>query len=88
MQIPTDLTVVKFYNERHRYLQEECYSNPATGVVLCRNCGSRIKIEPLELEVRDLGELEQGAVEHLIYAGVPYCPQCEAKPGTQARVVM
>ena len=80
MQTPVKLTLEGFYQGRAVFLRDDCITNPHNGRVLCRHCGTRIKVAPVTVEIhaasngKCLGEGEE------FDAGVPYCPACEELP--------
>ncbi len=86
MQTPQKMTLEGFYLGRAVFLRDECVTNGATGRVLCRQCGTRIKAAPVTIEIhagsngKCLGEGEE------FEAGVPYCPACEALPASRGCV--
>ena len=86
MQTPVKLTLEGFYQGRGVFLREKCYTNGATGRVLCRQCGTRIKAAPVFIEIHDAAKGQCVGNGEQFEAGVPYCPSCEELPASRGCV--
>ena len=80
MQTPKRFMLEGFYQARAVFLRDQCVTNAATGRVLCRGCGGRIKAVPATIEIHELADGQCRGQGEQFEAGVPYCPCCEDLP--------
>ena len=86
MQTPVKLTLDGFYGRRAEFLRERTIKNEANGRVICRVCGTRIKILPAQIEIHEAGNGQCVGNGESFEAGVPYCPGCEELPAAEGCV--
>ncbi len=80
MQTPTKVTLDGFYLGRNEYLRNDTHTNYETMRVLCRKCGSRIKVLPAKIEIHDAANGQCVGGGESFETGIPYCPHCEEMP--------
>jgi hypothetical protein len=86
MQTPNKVTLEGFYLARAKFLRDQCTTNEATNRVLCAQCGGRIKMAPVRIEIHAVANGQCVGNGEAFEAGVPYCPACEELPASRGCV--
>jgi hypothetical protein len=86
MQTPVKVSLDQYLHARREFLAQKTVTSRVTGLLVCAECGLRIRAQAATLEVHglDLGICE--GQRDTMNTAVPYCPRCEEVPAVRGCV--
>jgi len=84
MKSPRKARVDDFFAAVQSFLSESCWQDDRTHALICKQCKSRIRMEPVPVALHEVDLDCCVATDTVQFMRIPYCPRCEDQPSPEA----